>query len=95
MMKSMWSFLGALALVHVVVYTQSTPAAAQAGDSLMSPVAIHAVRYHVEPGRTRVWFETSGTVLYTQYSPDPLTLVVDLPGVDISGIADRTVVGSR
>jgi type IV pilus assembly protein PilQ len=34
-------------------------------------------------------------VLYTQYSPDPLTLVIDLPGVDISGVADKTVVGSR
>jgi type IV pilus assembly protein PilQ len=53
------------------------------------------VRYHVEPGRTRVWFETSGPTFYTHYSPDPLTLVIDLPGVDISQIPDRTVVGSR
>jgi type IV pilus assembly protein PilQ len=67
----------------------------QTDDVLQSSVSFNAVRYHVEPGRTRVWFETSGTVLYTQYSPDPLTLVVDLPGVDVSGIAERTVIGSR
>ncbi|MGH9336433.1 MAG: AMIN domain-containing protein, partial [Vicinamibacteria bacterium] len=56
---------------------------------------IRAVRFHVEPGQTRVWFETTGAVLYTHYSPDPLTLVIDLPGVDIEALAPRTVVGSR
>jgi type IV pilus assembly protein PilQ len=56
---------------------------------------IRAVRFHVEPGQTRVWFETTGAVLYTHYSPDPLTLVIDLPGVDIKALAPRTVVGSR
>jgi type IV pilus assembly protein PilQ len=56
---------------------------------------IRAVRFHVEPGKTRVWFETTGAVLYTHYSPDPLTLVIDLPGVDIKALAPRTVVGSR
>ena len=92
MMKSRMSFLRVSALFAMVcilgtplVWTQTDP----------SSVSFNAVRYHVEPGRTRVWFETSGTVLYTQYSPDPLTLVVDLPGVDISGIAERTVIGSR
>jgi type IV pilus assembly protein PilQ len=56
---------------------------------------IRAVRFHVEPGQTRVWLETTGAVLYTHYSPDPLTLVIDLPGVDIKALAPRTVVGSR
>ena len=42
-----------------------------------------------------VWFETSGTLFYTHYSPDPLTLVIDLPSVDITAISDRTVVGSQ
>lgn len=71
---------------------------ATAGTETQDPTAaasIRAVRYHVEPGRTRVWFETSRPVFYTHYSPDPLTLVIDLPGVDISQIPDRTVVGSR
>jgi hypothetical protein len=94
MMKSLRSFLRALALVHIVVFA-AMQVAAQSDDPSMGSVSIHAVRYHVEPGRTRVWFETSGTILYTQYSPDPLTLVIDLPGVDVSGIAERTVVGSR
>ncbi len=94
-MKSKWSFLRTLALVHLVVSVSTTSVWAQTEDVPTSSVSIHAVRYHVEPGRTRVWFETSGTVLYTQYSPDPLTLVVDLPGVDVSSIAERTVVGSR
>jgi type IV pilus assembly protein PilQ len=49
----------------------------------------------VEPARTRVWFETGGSLFYTHYSPDPLTLVIDLPGVDVSAIAERTVVGSQ
>ena len=89
------SFLRTLALVHLVVCVSTTSVWAQTEDVPTSSVSIHAVRYHVEPGRTRVWFETSGTVLYTQYSPDPLTLVVDLPGVDVSSIAERTVVGSR
>ncbi len=57
--------------------------------------SIRAVRFHVEPGQTRVWFETTGPVLYTHYSPDPLTLVVNLPGVDIKALSPRTVVGSR
>jgi type IV pilus assembly protein PilQ len=56
---------------------------------------LRAVRFHVEPGQTRVWFETTGAVLYTHYSPDPLTLVIDLPGVEIAALAPRTVVGSR
>jgi type IV pilus assembly protein PilQ len=69
---------------------------AQVGGAAPSGVAtIRAVRFHVEPGQTRVWFETTGPVLYTHYSPDPLTLVIDLPGVDIKALAPRTVVGSR
>lgn len=75
-----------------------TALGAQSGAQTEPPAAapsIRAVRYHVEPGRTRVWFETSGPTFYTHYSPDPLTLVIDLPGVDISQIPDRTVVGSR
>jgi type IV pilus assembly protein PilQ len=65
------------------------------GTAAGAPAALRAVRFHVEPGQTRVWFETTGAVLYTHYSPDPLTLVIDLPGVDISVLAPRTVIGSR
>ena len=61
----------------------------------VEPAVIRAVRYHVETARTRVWFETSGTLFYTHYSPDPLTLVIDFPGVDITAISDRIVVRSQ
>jgi type IV pilus assembly protein PilQ len=73
-----------------------TEVSAQVGGAGPPEMAsIRAVRFHVEPGQTRVWFETTGPVLYTHYSPDPLTLVVDLPGVDIKALSSRTVVGSR
>ena len=70
-------------------------AMAQTDEGPATPASLRAVRYNVEPGRTRVWFETSRPVLYTHYSPDPLTLVIDLPGVEVTSIPDRTVVGSR
>lgn len=95
MMKTLRSFLRVLTVAQAALVCGTAVANAQAGDASALPSSIYAVRYHVEPGRTRVWFETSGMILYTQYSPDPLTLVIDLPGVDISGLADRTVVGSR
>jgi len=79
-----------------VALTQVTEVSAQVdGAAPPGTATIRAVRFHVEPGKTRVWFETAGAVLYTHYSPDPLTLVVDLPGVDIKALAARTVVGSR
>jgi type IV pilus assembly protein PilQ len=75
--------------------TQVTEVSAQVGAAPAETATIRAVRFHVEPGQTRVWFETTGAVLYTHYSPDPLTLVIDLPGVDVTALAPRTVVGSR
>jgi type IV pilus assembly protein PilQ len=79
--------------------TQAAEVSAQAEAGMAagreSLATIRAVRFHVEPGQTRVWFETTGAVLYTHYSPDPLTLVIDLPGVDLKALAPRTVVGSR
>lgn len=101
-MKSSWSLLrilGIAVLTLLSVAAGSPWASAQVAldePSLSTAAAsIRAVRYHVEPSQTRVWLETEGAVLYTHYSPDPLTLVVDLPGVDISQVAERTVVGSR
>ncbi|HJS74714.1 MAG TPA: type IV pilus secretin PilQ [Vicinamibacteria bacterium] len=90
------SLLRLLTLVSLVALTQVTEVSAQVGGAGPPDMAtIRAVRFHVEPGQTRVWFETTGPVLYTHYSPDPLTLVVDLPGVDIAALSPRTVVGSR
>ncbi len=95
-MKSSWSPLRLLTIISLVALIQMAEVTAQVDTVGEAPIAtIRAVRFHVEPGRTRVWFETTGAVLYTHYSPDPLTLVIDLPGVDISGLSERTVVGSR
>ncbi len=89
------SLLRLLTLASLVALTQVTEVSAQVGAVPAEMATIRAVRFHVEPGQTRVWFETTGAVLYTQYSPDPLTLVIDLPGCDITALAPRTVVGSR
>ena len=96
MMKPWSSWVRAAVFAPALVLSSVGMVAAQAEDSLeFDPAVIRAVRYHVEPARTRIWFETSGTLFYTHYSPDPLTLVIDLPSVDITAIADRTVVGSQ
>ncbi len=90
------SLLRLLTFISLAALTQVTEVSAQVGGAGPPDLAsIRAVRFHVEPGQTRVWFETTGPVLYTHYSPDPLTLVVDLPGVDIKALSPRTVVGSR
>ncbi len=95
-MMKRWSIVRAAVLAPVIVLLGLSVVAAQGGAPLgVSETAIRAVRYHVEPARTRVWFETSGTLFYTHYSPDPLTLVIDLPGTDITAIAELTVVGSQ
>jgi len=97
MMRSWSSWVRAAVLAPAILVSSVAMGAAQVEDTLEldNAAVIRAVRYHVEPARTRVWFETSGTLFYTHYSPDPLTLVIDLPGVDITAIADRTVVGSQ
>ena len=95
-MMKRWSIVRAAILAPVIVLLGLSVVAAQGGAPLgVSETAIRAVRYHVEPARTRVWFETSGALFYTHYSPDPLTLVIDLPGTDITAIAEHTVVGSQ
>ena len=44
---------------------------------------------------TRITIESSGPMAYTYYSPDPLTLVVDIPEVDASKLPSRISVGTR
>ena len=96
-MKPSRSYLRPLLLILLATMTQVVGAAAQelSEEAEASSAAVRAVRFHVEPSQTRVWLETTGAVLYTHYSPDPLTLVIDLPGVDVSALPERTVVGSR
>ena len=95
-MRPWSSWVRAAVLGPVILLSSVALGCTQAEDPLeVEPAVIRAVRYHVEPARTRVWFKTSGTMFYTHYSPDPLTLVIDLPGVDITAISDRIVVGSQ
>jgi type IV pilus assembly protein PilQ len=93
------SLLRLLILGALLVGAQAAEVSAQVDGTMPAApegaATLRAVRFHVESGQTRVWFETTGAVLYTHYSPDPLTLVIDLPGVDISSVSPRTVVGSR
>ena len=95
-MKPSRSLCRPLLLIVLMALVRMAGASAQVERMADASLAtVRSVRFHVEPGQTRVWLETSGAVLYTHYSPDPLTLVVDLPGVDVSALPARTVVGSR
>jgi type IV pilus assembly protein PilQ len=57
--------------------------------------AITDIRQETGPRSTRLVVESSGPLAYTYYSPDPLTLVVDLPEVDASRVPPRINVGTR
>ena len=95
-MKPLRSRLRPLLLIVLAATVPVATASAQdAAGAEGSMATIESIRFHVEPNQTRVWLETTGAVLYTHYSPDPLTLVIDLPGVDVSALPERTVVGSR
>jgi type IV pilus secretin PilQ/predicted competence protein len=44
---------------------------------------------------TRLIFESTSPLTYTYYSPDPLTLVIDLPEVDASKVPAKVNVGTQ
>jgi type IV pilus assembly protein PilQ len=85
--KLAWAVLGA-----VVVLTVSGPAAW--ADERTAP-AISDIRQESTDRSTRLSVECTAPLAYTYYSPDPLTLVVDLPEVDASKVPSRINVGSR
>jgi type IV pilus assembly protein PilQ len=57
--------------------------------------AISDIRQETNERSTRLVVECTGPLAYTYYSPDPLTLVVDIPEVDASKIPPKVTVGSR
>ncbi len=57
--------------------------------------AITEIRQESTPHSTRLVVACTGPVAYTYYSPDPLTLVVDIPEVDPSRVPSRISVGTR
>jgi type IV pilus assembly protein PilQ len=76
-------FAGALAL--------AAGAPAQQGTG----TAITDIRQETSDRSTRLVVECTGPLAYTYYSPDPLTLVVDIPEVDASQVPARVNVGTR
>ena len=56
--------------------------------------AITEIRQESTPHSTRLVVACTGPVAYTYYSPDPLTLVVDIPEVDPSKVPSRISVGT-
>jgi type IV pilus secretin PilQ/predicted competence protein len=57
--------------------------------------AVSDIRQESNDRSTRLIVECTGPVAYTYYSPDPLTLVVDMPEVDASTLPARIDVGTR
>jgi type IV pilus secretin PilQ/predicted competence protein len=60
-----------------------------------TPTTITDIRQESTDRSTRLVVESSGPLAYTYYSPDPLTLVIDIPEVDASQIPARINVGTR
>lgn len=56
--------------------------------------AVTDVRQESADHSTRLVVMCNGPLTYTYYSPDPLTLVVDLPDVDVSRVPNRISVGT-
>jgi len=81
---------GALSLVLLSVLLIALPVGADD-----APAAITEIRHEATATATRLVIACTGPVAYTYYSPDPLTLVVDLPEIDASKVAPRINVGTR
>jgi len=81
----------ALLMAACTVAALGTTASAQD----RAPMAISDIRQESDAKSTRLVVECNAPVAYTYYSPDPLTLVVDLPEVDASKLPARVNVGTR
>jgi type IV pilus secretin PilQ/predicted competence protein len=82
--------LARVLLAVALVAAAGAPALAQDGSA-----AITDIRQEASERSTRLVVEMNTALAYTYYSPDPLTLVVDVPGVDASAVPARINVGSR
>jgi type IV pilus assembly protein PilQ len=78
-------------LMALVALGAAMPAAAEEQTS----TAISEIRQETTERSTRLVVDCTGPVSYTYYSPDPLTLVVDIPEVDPSKVPPRINVGTR
>src|SRR5262245_57841041 len=78
-------------LVAACLAAIGVPALTQEGGA----VSITDIRQEANERSTRIIIECSGALAYTYYSPDPLTLVVDVPEVVAGGVPSRINVGTR
>jgi type IV pilus assembly protein PilQ len=77
----------------VVVLAALGATTAPADDK--APTAISDIRQESTERSTRLIVVCTGPLAYTYYSPDPLTLVVDIPEVDASKVPSRINVGTH
>jgi type IV pilus secretin PilQ/predicted competence protein len=82
--------VGALAMMALVITAAATPAWCED----RTPTAITDIRQETGDRQTRLIVACTGPLAYTYYSPDPLTLVVDVPEVDSSKVPSRINVGT-
>ena len=82
----------AWALLSAAVAAAARGASRAAEDR--APTAISDIRQESTDRSTRLVVECTGPLAYTYYSPDPLTLVVDIPEVDASKVPARINVGT-
>jgi type IV pilus assembly protein PilQ len=83
----------AWALLLAVLFTAGTGAPTWAQDR--GPAAITEIRQESNDRSTRLTVDCTGPLAYTYYSPDPLTLVVDIPEMDASRVPTRVNVGTK
>ncbi|PYQ20512.1 MAG: hypothetical protein DMF79_10235 [Acidobacteria bacterium] len=82
-------------LAGVCLIAATLAAATSARADERTPTAISDIRQENTDRSTRIIVESSGPLAYTYYSPDPLTLVVDIPEVEASKVPARINVGTR
>ncbi|HEX6738534.1 MAG TPA: AMIN domain-containing protein, partial [Vicinamibacteria bacterium] len=81
---------GAVALLALVASGMAAPAWVEDRPA----VTISEIRPERTDRATRLVVACTGPLAYTYYSPDPLTLVIDIPEVDASKVPARLDVGT-
>jgi type IV pilus assembly protein PilQ len=82
-------------LAGVCLFAVALALAARVPAQPATGTAITDIRQETSDRSTRLVVECTGPLAYTYYSPDPLTLVVDIPEVDASQVPARVNVGTR
>jgi type IV pilus secretin PilQ/predicted competence protein len=83
-----------LALPTAILALPATPAAA-AEEQGAAGTALSDIKTQTTERSTRLTVESTRPVSYTYYSPDPLTVVVDIQDADAARLPSRINVGTR